>query len=86
MSSHVSTHPVPLSLCLATMYYRQALQLVPDIESRVSHGEEGGRTEEEEEEDERGGVSRVLLAGQGGSPVENGLQKVSTERVCRCVG
>ena len=32
------------------MYYRQALQLVPDIESRVSHGEEGGRTEEEEEE------------------------------------
>ena len=25
------------------------------------------------------GVSRVLPAGQGGSPVENGLQKVSTE-------
>ena len=53
MSSHVSTHPVLPSLCLATMYYRQALQLVPDIKSRVSHGEEGGRTEEEEE-DERG--------------------------------
>ena len=32
------------------------------------------------------GVSRVLPAGQGGSPVENGLQKVSTESVCRCVG
>lgn len=38
----------------ATMYYRQALQLVPDIESRVSHGEESGRTEEEEEEEGRG--------------------------------
>ena len=60
MSSHVSTHPVLPSLCLATMYYRQALQLVPDIESRVSHGEEGGRTEEEEEEDERGVTEDTL--------------------------
>ena len=32
------------------------------------------------------GVLRVLPAGQGGSSIENGLQKVSTERVCRCVG
>ena len=32
------------------------------------------------------GVLRVLPAGQRGSPVENALQKVSTERVCRCVG
>ena len=56
------THPVLPSLCLATMYYWQALQLVPDIESRVSHGEEGGRTEEEEEEDERG-VSEDTLPG-----------------------
>ena len=45
------------------MYYRQALQLVPDIESRVSHGEEGGRTEEEEEGEGRGRVSEDSLPG-----------------------
>ena len=31
------------------------------------------------------GVSRVLPASQGGSSVEDGLQKVGNERVCRCV-
>ena len=41
-------------------YYRQALRLVSDIESRVSHGKEGGRTEEEEEER---GVSEDTLPG-----------------------
>ena len=61
MSSYVSTHPVLPSLCLATMCYRQTLQLVPDIKSRVSHGEEGGRMEEEEED--KRGVSEDTLPG-----------------------
>ena len=58
------------------MYYRQALQLVPDIESRVSHGEEGGRTEEEEEEGR--GVSEDALPG-----LVQSFHALSLDTVCQ---